>query len=94
MLEKNDVFFSKRFDGVHRLLQVEGAHHDCYCCVVSGIDISEVLSETKSHSVSQMRALWTFRSSEGIVKRTQEKGFIEEAGLSEGEATFLDFSKN
>jgi len=79
---------------VHRLLQVEGALHDCYWCVVSGVDIRDVFTERKCHPVSQKRALWAFRSSEGIEQGTQEKGFIEEAGFNKGEATFWDFSKN
>ncbi len=79
---------------MHRLLQVEGALHGCYWCVVSGVDIRDVLTESKGHPVSQKRALWAFRSSEGIEQETQEKGFIEEAELNKGEATFWDFSKN
>jgi hypothetical protein len=75
---------------MHRLLQVEGALHDCYWCIVSGVDIRYVLSERKGHPVSQKRALWAFRSSEGIEQGTQEKRFIEEAWLNEGEATFWD----
>ena len=69
----------------HRLLQVEGALHGCYWCVVSGVDIRDVLTESKGHPVSQKRALWAFRSSEGIEQETQEKGFIEEAGFNKGE---------
>ena len=82
-----------RFDVVQRLRQVEGTLHDCYWCVVSGVDVDE-LSERKDHPKSQKRALWAFRSSEGIEQGTQEKGFIKEAGLNEGKATFWDFSKN
>jgi hypothetical protein len=53
----DDIFFQMLFEVVHWLLQVEGALHDCYRCVVSAVDIRDVLSERKGHPVSQKRAL-------------------------------------